>query len=381
MKQMTPRARVLASLNHQEADRLPLALGGGPYGLVDEVYLKLVSQLNIGKPVLPFRQGHSISYMDDRLLDFLGTDLRYVWPGASPSSPTIPGKKSDTFLDSFGQTWKRATPYYYVESNLLRNSDNPADIDRLINWPNADNPLWTNGIRQRAKSLAEDSDYFIVMRMVTSHGPYQTACDFRGTENFLMDMATNPSYAKALLARITDMLSGLTKRALEAGGRYFDMIELPGDDYAGNTNLVFSPSMFREFIKPCISRLVNVIREFRPDIKIMLHSDGAITPLLDDLIDLGIDVIHPLEPLPSMDLSTIKARYGDQLTFLGGIDISHALTGSRDDVVAEVKRRISQLASGGGYILAPANHIQADVPPENVIALYQAAREYGRYTE
>ncbi len=169
------------------------------------------------------------------------------------------------------------------------------------------------------------------------------------------------------------------KLAMEAGGEYFDMVELPGDDYAGNTNLLISPAMFRKFIKPCIERLIKVIKEHNPNMKVMLHSDGAITKLIPDIITLGVDVIHPLEPLPAVDLSVIKEQFGKQVTFLGGIDISHAMPGTRDDVITETKLRISQLSPGGGYILAPSNHLQADVPTENVVTLFETAREFGRY--
>jgi uroporphyrinogen decarboxylase len=157
------------------------------------------------------------------------------------------------------------------------------------------------------------------------------------------------------------------------------MIELPGDDYASNLGPIISPRMFREFIKPILSRFVRTIRSYQPDIKIMFHSDGLITPLLEDLIEIDIDVVHPLEPLPGTDFLEIKKQYGERIAFLGAIDISHALPGNREDVRTEVLTRIRQLAPGGGYILSPSNHIQADVPPENVVTLYNAAREYGIY--
>jgi uroporphyrinogen decarboxylase len=227
--------------------------------------------------------------------------------------------------------------------------------------------------------LHEQTGYFIVMRMVASHGPFQTACDLRGTEAFLMDMALNPEFAQALLERVTTAIEALLKLAMQAGGRHFDMVELPGDDYAGNTNPLFSPAMFRRFIKPCIARLVRVIKEHNPDTNVMLHSDGAKTKLLPDIVALGVDVIHPLEPLPAMDLPAIKEQFGQQVTFLGGIDISHAMPGTREEVVEETRLRISQLATGGGYILTPSNHLQSDVPAENVITLFDTARQFGRY--
>lgn len=376
---MTSRQRVQTALAHEEPDRVPLALGGGPYGLVDDLYLRLVKHLDLGKPVPPFRSGHSISYMDDRLLERLGTDLRYCWPGLLPNTPVTRGEDEDTFYDSYGQVWKRALPYYYTGEGILKEATGIEDIERLVRWPDLSNPRWTLGVAERARQLQEQTDYFVVMRMVASHGPFQTACDLRGTEAFLMDMALNPGFAGALLDRVTTAIAGLLTLAMQAGGKYFDMVELPGDDYAGNTNTLFSPAMFRRFIRPCIARLVRVIKEHNPDTKVMLHSDGAITKLLPDMVALGVDVIHPLEPLPAMDLPAIKQQFGNQVTFLGGIDISHAMPGSREEVIEETRLRISQLAPGGGYILAPSNHLQSDVPAENVITLFDTAREFGRY--
>lgn len=376
---MTHRQRIITALSHEEPDTVPTALGGGPYGIVDELYFRLIKILDLGKPVPPFREGHNISYMDDCLLDRLGTDIRYCWPGKLPNSPSVSGANEETFIDYYGQVWKRAFPYYYADEAVLKDIGTVDKIDQRVSWPDLADSRWMTGVADRARTLSEQTDYFIVMRMVASHGPFQTACDLRGTETFLMDMATNPIFAETLLDKVTGVLEGLIKLAMQAGGKYFDLIELPGDDYAGNNNLIMSSAMFSKFIKPCIKRMVKAIREHNPNIKIMLHSDGAITKLLEEIIDLEIDVIHPLEPLPATDFSAIKERFGQRVSFLGGIDISHSMTGNRDEVKAEVRRRITQLAQGGGYILAPSNHLQADIPEENVITLYQYAHEYGRY--
>jgi len=377
--QLTSRQRVHISLAHEEPDRVPTALGGGPYGLVDDLYLRMVNSLGLGEPASPFRTGHSISYMDDRLLDRLGTDIRYCWPGLLPNSPIHPGLDSDTFYDSYGQIWKRALPYYYAGDGLLCETSSIEDIDRLVHWPDLSDPRWMHGVAERAQRLHENNQHFITMRMIASHGPFQTACDLRGTENFLMDMVLNQEFAQTLLDRVTSLMVNLLKAAMEAGGKYFDMIELPGDDYAGNNSTIISPAMFQQFLKPCIKRMVKVIKEHNQETKIMLHSDGAVTNLIPDFIDLGIDVIHPLEPLPATDLEKVKQKFGEKISFLGGIDISRAMPGSKEDVAAEVQHRIQQLAAGGGYILAPSNHLQADVPAENVVTLFQTARELGNY--
>ena len=377
--QMYPRERVQRSLAFQEPDRIPMAIGGGPYGIVDEVYFKLLKYFVLGGPVAPFRQGHNISYMDDRLLEKLGTDLRYVYPTLSPTSPTKPTSDPNTFLDAFGQKWKRAVPYFYADKGILSEINSIDQIDEIVNWPDPEDPRWFAGVRKRAQELHESTAYWITARMVTSHGPFQYACDLRGMENFMVDMAINPDFAYALLNRIGDNLYGFLDNYLLACGANIDMIELPGDDFAGNENLILSPVMFRKFIKPIILEMVNRIKTFRPDIKIMLHSDGAIIKLIPDLIEAGIDVIHPLEPLPATDQSYVKAIYGKKIAFLGGIDISRAMPGEKQDVITEVERCIKQLASGGGFILAPSNHLQSDVPPENVDLLFNTTRLYGNY--
>ena len=375
---MPARERVFAALNHREPDRVPTALGGGPYGIVDELYFQLLRCFELGEPVAQFREGHSISYLDDRVLQHLGVDTRYVWAGDTPSNlKPVPGQL-DTFVDGYGQTWKRALPYYYAERGILAEAT-VDEIDRLVTWPDVDDPRWTAGVHDRAQSLRENTDAFVVARMITSHGPFQTASHLRGTERFLMDLALDEAFAEALIGRITDTIDGLLRRYLEAGGRHFDMIELPGDDYASNENTLISLRMFRKYFKPALRRLVETVKGYRDDLVVMFHSDGMIAPLLSDLIEIGVDVVHPLEPVPAMDLAAVKAEFGQRLTFLGAIDIAHALPGTQQDVIEEVKRRIRQLAPGGGYILAPANHVQADVPPENVVTLFEAARQFGKY--
>jgi uroporphyrinogen decarboxylase len=379
MAEMTARQRVITALNHEEPDQVPTALWGGPYGLVDELYLKMVDALELGETSTPFRSGHNISYIDDRILAILGTDTRYVWPGASPSSPQLALDDPDSLVDGYGQPWKQAFPYYYPDQGILVNATTIEEIDRVVTWPDTDHPRWTTGVRERGRYLREKTDCYVIGRMVTSHGPFQTASDLRGLEHFMIDLALNPDFAQALIDRVTDTIDGLLRGYLQNGGDFFDMVELPGDDYASNKGLMISPQTFRRFFRPALQRLVETVKAYRSDLKVMFHSDGQISQLLPDLIDIGVDVIHPLEPVAGMDQAAVKRDFGDKLAFLGGIDITRAMPGSRQDVIAEARRRIDLLAAGGGYILAPANHLQADVAPENVLTLYRTTQEYGRY--
>jgi uroporphyrinogen decarboxylase len=376
---MDPRTRVNTALAHQQPDRLPLALWGGPYGLVDSLYFELVDLLGLGESVQPIREGHTVNHIDDRVLEALGTDTRLVWPGASPSSPTHPSADGELIYDDFGQPWKRTYPYFSTTDGLLKNAQSIDEIDTLVDWPDVNDPRWTAGVAERAAAL-KDSGYYVIGRMVVSHGPYQMACDLRSMTNFMMDMIMEPDFAGALLDRVTDIIIGLTRNYLEAAGDALDLIELPGDDYAANDNLIFSPKLFRGMIRPRLEQIVAAIREMRPQIAIMLHSDGAIGKLIPDFIEMGIDVVHPLEPVAGMDPAQVKRDYGDRISFLGGVDISHAMPGTLEDVRTDVDRCLRDLAPGGGYILAPCNHLQSDVPAENVVELYRYTAEKGLYS-
>ena len=373
---MIPKERVRSTMNFQETDRIPTALGGGPYGIVDDLYMGLLDHFSLGEPIQPFRQGHNISYMDDRILDALNTDIRYVYPTLSPSSPSMKSEEEDSFYDAFGQVWKRALPYYFTGKGILSEIDSIEQIDALVHWPDTSDQRWFSDTEKRARHLKETTDYWITARMVVSHGPFQYASDLRGMENFMMDMVMRPLLAGSLIEKISDTYCDLYANYLAACGDHIDMIELPGDDYAGNKNLIISPGMFREFIKPAIERMVKTIRTYDPNIKIMLHSDGAIASLIPDLIEIGIDVLHPLEPLTATNQAEIKNEFRGQIVFLGGVGITHALRGRPEDVLNEVERVFESLVPGGGYIFAPSNHLQADIPPENVALLFKAAQAH-----
>jgi uroporphyrinogen decarboxylase len=142
---------------------------------------------------------------------------------------------------------------------------------------------------------------------------------------------------------------------------------------------MISPQSFRALVKPALARIVESVKCYRADLPVVFHTDGAIASIVPDLVEIGIDVLNPLEPLPATDWPAIKAEYGNRLCFMGGVDVAKAMTGSVEDVKAEVKRCIDVFGPGGGYILTSANHLQSDVPPGNIMAMFESAREYGRY--
>ncbi len=372
---VTPRERVLMALSHEEPDRVPLSLWGSWYGITDKLYFNVMETLG-WEPVPPFRPDcvHSVNYYDDRLLEHLQVDVRHVDPG-SIAAYSVPREDG---ADAFGIKWETRGPYRSPGHHPLHK----ATVERVQDYtiPDPAALIDATDISQRIKAVkAMDQEYAIVGRAVASYGFFEMSQALRGPEQFLMDLALAPELVHTLVGRLYDCYAGLTQRFLDVAGEYLDIMELPGDDFAGNTGPLISPAMFDQFFKEPYRRLVELIKSRYPRIAVVYHSDGAMATFLPKLIELGADVFHSVEPLSAWDLSEIKSLYGGEIAFMGGIDIRKALQGDQARVEEEVKTRLRELGPGGGYILAPANHLQWDIPPQNLFALFEAARKYGCY--
>ncbi len=369
---MDHRERVLTTIQHIEPDRVPTALWGSAYGITDPLYFALLKYLDVGKPVKPFRhrRGHSVNYYDDRVLDALDVDVRHVWLGFTD----LAGPPEGGGLDAWGVTWE---PLGIYLGAVARPLETPEALENY-RFPNVESLVRVEDLRERARSLKEKTDYAVVGRAVDSYGPLERCCNLCGVENFMMDLGTNEEFVAELVGKVTDVFCRLIEIYLNAAGPYLDIFELPGDDYAARHPII-STSMFDRFFADAWRRMIGIVKQAAPHCKILFHSDGRMEPFLGRLIDLGVDVFHCLEPVPNVDMTQVKDKYGDKLCFLGAIDIKQAMPGAVAGVEAEVKERIRVLGPGGGYIVAPANHLQPDVPPENVVALFAAARKYGKY--
>ena len=371
---MNHRERVLSAVNHIEPDRVPTALWGSAYGVTDPLYFNLLKQLNLGDAMPPFRtrKGHTINYYDDRVLEALNVDVRHVDCGFTD----LGGPSAGGGLDCWGIRYDQSGIYLSAVDHPLEKAG--ADDLEDYAWPAVEPLIRRADVVERGRYLSEKTDYAVVGRAFDSYGPFERCCALRGTAVFLMDLAENEALARLMIQKVTDVICAGMQIYLGDAGKYLDIIELPGDDYAALRPII-SPKMFDTYFAPAWRRIIKIVQEASPQCKILFHSDGNMEPFLGRLIDLGVNIFHGLEPLPSVNFTAIKQTYGSKLCFLGAIDIKEALQLDEVLVAEEVKRRIRQLAGGGGYILAPANHLQPDVPAANVIALFRLARKYGRY--
>ena len=374
---MNSRERITAVLNHEIPDRVPIALWGSYYTLNDETYFNLLKYLNINKPASPFRKQkpRNSNYYDDRILDILDTDVRYIWSGFTD----IGGARMNSDCkDAWGVTWKRSGSIIASIAAPLRGLE-PEEIEKY-KWPDPYNYFDFELMENRLNVLKKQyPDKAIAARAVNSYGPFEQAAELRGREDFYMDMITDTETAGLIVKKCTDVIVRAQEIYLDKVGNILDFFEIPGDDYGSTQDLMISPDIFESLFKPALKRIVESVKSYKSELPVVFHSDGAITKIISSLVEIGIDVINPLEPLEATDWKAIKQKYSDSLCFMGGVDLRKALTGTAEDVYTDVLRCIETFASGGGYILTSANHMPPDVPPQNIIKMFESAKTLGIY--
>lgn len=295
-------------------------------------------------------------------VDFRRVALRYP-------PPTI---VDGMFTDGFGMRLKQAVPHAYFD--VVYHPLAQAGIDDLdrMALPNPDNAAIYAGLEDDARDLYENSPYCIVADFGVP-GFYETGQKLMGYERFMGDLCAEPDLIHALFERLLDLQKRFFANYLNVVGRYVQVIGY-ADDLGMQDRLQVSPRVYREMLKPYHREMFRFIHE-RTDARIILHSCGCVEPIIDDLVEIGLDILNPVQTRATgMDPVRLKSKWGDKLVFWGGIDEQLLLpTGSAEDVRAEVRRMVEIMSQSGGYVLAPSHNIQSDTPPENVAAMY--ARE------
>jgi uroporphyrinogen decarboxylase len=246
-------------------------------------------------------------------------------------------------------------------------------------WPDPLNPGRYRGLREKARGLRRETEYAIALDVNCAF--FLRCCELRGWENFYTDLVADVPFAEALMDRYLEIRLAITERALEEAEDNVDVVMVTSDDLGMTERTLISPALYRALIKPRQRRTFDRMRA-RTDAKLYYHTDGAIYPLLPDLVEIGVQVLNPVEVRAAGmgDTAGLKREFGDTLTFWGAIDTHHVLPqGTTAEVEGEVRRRIRDLGAGGGYVISPVHNIQPDVPPENIVAMYDAAYELGRY--
>jgi uroporphyrinogen decarboxylase len=378
--QMKPRERVMTALNLQEPDRVPIDLAQAcGDGITITAYRNLINYL--GMPERPIRVQTKLAQtaqVDEDVLQRFHVDFRRLDLGPPDHWQDEPVGE-DGYRDEWGVVRTRPRDgFYYDLTQSPIEEDTLAAIEKH-SWPDPDDPGRYRGLREQARSLHEDTDFAVVLDVNCAF--FLRCAELRGWENFYYDLAANPEFACALMDRYLDIRLRMAEKALAEVRNNIDIVMVTSDDLGGNDRTLISPKMYRELIKPRQKRTFDFFKDQTPA-KRFYHCDGAIYPIIEDFIDIGVEALNPIQVSAAGmgDTKMIKADFGDRLAFWGAVDTHHVLPrGTPGDVHSEVRGRIMDLGPGGGYVLCSVHNIQPEVPPENVVAMFDAAYQFGRY--
>jgi uroporphyrinogen decarboxylase len=385
---ISPRARVRTALRHVQPDRQPVDFLATP-----EIWRRLLERLNV--PSRPLGEGDFFDPAWEAVLRHFDVDCRVISYDQfynPPDSVLLPGARVDWWnalsRSTPNRMWRQELPdgsARDIWGHVIRIVHNPSGAyEEFAEWPlgaatSVDDlqafpwpePDWWDftPIRGVIASLDAEEEYHLRFRIGSV---FEIAWQLRGMQAFLMDLVNQPEIPQYIMERLTEIYVENTRRVLDLAGDRLDMVYLY-DDVATQQNLMISARMWRRFIKPLHTRIIDVAQAW--GIPVMYHCDGALYPLIPELIEMGVDVLNPVQAdAAGMDPQRLKDEFGDRLSFHGGIDIIKTLPrGTTDDVRAEVAERIRVLGRNGGYVLASSHHIQADTPLENVFAMYDLA--------
>jgi uroporphyrinogen decarboxylase len=375
------RSRVEAAIAHREPDRVPMDLT-----ITQKPYERLRAALGMD----PEDDLRASSFTEvtphPEVLKVLGIDLTFI-KLAKPSKWTAPEPTAEGVrFDEWGVGRKRIQIEKDVYLNEVVSSPLAGASSKDLAdypWPDPLDPGRTKGLEDEARQLYENTDLAIMGRFGGTI--LEQAAYLRGWEQWLMDLLINQEFARQLMDIIIDIQIALDREGIAAAGKYLSIFKLSGEDFGMQDRPLFSMQVWNDLVLPAMRRRWSAAREtldeYAPQVKLMLHSDGAIRPFIADIIACGVDILDPIQPLvPGMDLYDLKRDFGDDLVFHGGVDTQEVLPfGTTEQVHQAVLRCIDALGHGGGFILAPVHNVQADVPPENLIEMCEAVKTYGDY--
>ena len=381
---MTSLERVIAACNHETLDRVPFDLGSSLVtGITKNAYTALCGALGIeiDEPVL-YDMVQQLAELDERVVDALEVDVRGIIPNFVRKNPPLSDwNGSPSFVDEFGVRYVRpADALYYDVAESPLAGDITLDDVMALPMPDPRDPALLDGLAERARDY-HDRGYAVMLDSLCA-GLFEMACRVRGYEAFYMDLAGEPDVAEALLDRFVSLKIGFYEAAARELGENIQFIR-EGDDMAGQEALLMSPGMYRTYMKPRHKRLFEAQKDLFPQpFYAFFHSDGAIRNILPDFVEIGVDILNPVQlTADGMDADELKATFGDDLVFWGGgVNTQGGLPhGTPDDVRADVRDRMGSFQPGGGYVFGTVHNVQDDVPAENVIAMLEAFRELRDY--
>lgn len=371
---MTPRERVRMALKHREPDRVPIDNNGVVSSIHEVAYGNLLAHLGYREEITVFDAVQRLALNSEPVLRALGVDTRYLYPNA-PAGWSYEERPDGTWKDEFGTTYRRVGFYAdnvgpvlkgksFTEVKAYRFQD-PTDSSRF------------KGLRDRAGQLHDETNYALVSGAMLCFDYIRWV--LRGLEDATADLLEEPRLAAYLLDAIVDWMIAYGEGIMDAIGDQIEFFWM-GDDWGGQGGPFYSPEMFRTVFKPRIARLIGAMKR-KTSAKCAYHCCGSVRWAIPDLIEAGVDILHPLQPSAhgNEDTPGIKAEFGPKLSFHGGTNNQGLFHGPSVPLAIDILKRIRDLAPGGGYLFSSGHNVQANMPVTNIELLFSLGRDYGKY--
>jgi len=381
---MNARERLLASLNHREPDRVPFDIGATPVtGISKTAYENLLKYLGMPEEEVGFFDVvQQIVAPSEAFLQKLEVDVRNVSPNPPSNWKLEINEEGEyyVFRDPWKIKWrmpKNGGFYFDMTEHPLADAFDVEDIEKF-EYPDADDPVRYEGIREKAMEI-RNRGYGVVMSSVSA-GIFELGGWLRGYANFYADLAGDPEMACKVMDKALEVKMRYWEKVLDIAGDLIDVVQ-EADDLGSQDRMLISPEMYRKYVKPRHKELFGFIHS-KTDAKIFVHSCGSFREVIPDLIEVGVNIINPVQfNVNGMDSAGLKRDFGKDIVFWGGgVDTQRILPkGTVQEVKDCVKRQIETLAPGGGFVFNTVHNIQADVPPQNLVAMWEALQEYGKY--
>lgn len=387
---MNSRERVLTALSHKEPDRVPFDLGGTVVtGIQASAYRRLRKYLGLPEKEIAFADIiQQVAQVDEDVKERLGVDVSNVSPYPAAAyefkTGTIQDRPNRYFFDEFKVGWRMPLEggmYYDMFSHPLAGQITEESIDAHT-LPDPLDPARFCGLREMALKVIEEEKRALVIGNMTS-GIFELYMWTRGYKDGYAGWKGNPGLSKKILRKFMELQMAYWEKIFDTlKGIPIDVVHM-ADDMAGQKSMLISPESYRTLLKPFHKEMFNFIHA-KSNAKIFFHSCGAILPIIPDLIEIGVDILNPVQvSAAKMDPANLKREFGKELCFWGGgVDTQNSFdeNHSPDEVRRDVRKRLRDLMPGGGFVFNTVHNIQGNVPPENIMAMWETLQEYGVYS-
>lgn len=383
---LTSRERVLATINHEVPDRVPIVIGASNATSIKmPTYRRLKKLLNFEAPERYLYDFPELgtALLDEPILERLHVDVRGVLDREPQHilERNANREPDSMYVNSWGGgVTKAGVDNWFPSYHPLAETHSIEDLEKYP-WPDMNDPTRVAHVRAHAQKLHEENKYALMGTPWLAF-PVERAYEMQRMDKFYLNMGRHPDFVVELLKKTGEMCKTLMGHFLDECGDVIDIVKI-GDDLGMQSSLMLSPKMYRNYVKPIHADYISFIKS-KTKAKVFFHTDGDVFPLLPDFVEMGIDILNPIQTSAGKmsNLPELKKQFGKDLIFCGAIDTHRVLPfGTPEEVRAEVKRIIDVLGEGGGYMLASVHTILEDVSAENVLAMVDAVEEFGWYNK